>query len=238
MTALIACAITGAAIWQVSGGSGGRLAKFGSQSADSALVMPEKGVPDLRFHPLSAWQAANIPTATRLDPPTGTENSAFSYNAQPFWAKNEKRGGQHTGDDFNGIGGKNTDLGDPVFAIGDGLVVFAGQSTPGWGNVVIIAHKDAEGKPLQSMYAHLDKVEVTKDALVPRGAKIGTIGTADGQYPAHLHFELRTADVPDTGGGYAKHQGDLLNPSEVIGKHRRVPLEAISPSPLGKALVP
>ncbi|RYD35256.1 MAG: M23 family metallopeptidase [Verrucomicrobiaceae bacterium] len=237
-TAVVALAITGAAIWQVSGGAAGRIPQFGRQAADSPLVMPEKGTPDLSFRPLSPWQSLSVPVAIRLDPPTGTENGALSHNAQPFWAKNEKRGGNHTGDDLNGIGGNNTDLGDPVFAIGDGLVVFAGASTPGWGNVVIIAHKDAEGNPLQSMYAHLDKVEVPKDALVARGTKIGTIGTADGQYPAHLHFELRAGDVVDTGGGYAKQQGDLLNPAETIGKRRKALNEAISPSPLAKALVP
>lgn len=234
ITALLALVITGIAIWRVS--DTGKIPKFGQQSPDSALVLPEKGEPDLRFRPLSPWQASAVPVAARLDPATGTENGAFSYNAQPFWSKNDQQEDRHAGDDLNGIGGKNTDLGDPVFAIGDGLVVFAGQAESKWGNVVIIAHKDGEGKPLQTMYAHLDKVEVERDALVPRGAKIGTIGTADGQHPAHLHLELRAGDVVDTGSGYAKQQGDLLNPSETIGKRRRVPLEAISPSPLGKLL--
>ena len=238
VTAVVALAITGAAIWQVSGGGAGRIPRFGSQSADSALVMPEKGTPDLNFRPLSPWQSLRVPVAVRLDPPAGTENGAFTHNAQPFWAKNEKSGANHTGDDLYGIGGNNTNLGDPVFAIGDGLVVFAGTSTPGWGNVVIIAHKDAEGKPLQSVYGHLDKVEVKTDALVARGTKIGTIGTADGQYPAHLHLELRAGDVVDPGSGYAKKQGDLLDPADTIGKRRKALNEAISVSPLAKALVP
>jgi len=238
LTTVVALAITGAAIWQVSGGGAGRIPRFGDQSADSPLVMPEKGAPDLNFRPLSPWQSLSVPVATRLDPPAGTENGAFTHNAQPFWTKNEKRGANHTGDDLHGIGGNNTNLGDPVFAIGDGLVVFAGTSTPAWGNVVIIAHKDAEGKPLQSVYGHLDKVEVKNDALVARGTKIGTIGTADGQYPAHLHLELRAGDVVDAGGGYAKQQGDLLNPAETVGKRRKALLEAISPSPLEKVLTP
>ncbi|WAC20204.1 M23 family metallopeptidase [Luteolibacter sp. SL250] len=238
VTTVVALGITGAAIWQAGGGGTGQIPRFGKQSADSPLVMPEKGAPDLAFRPLSPWQTLTVPTAVRLDPPAGTENGAFTHNAQPFWAKNEKRGANHTGDDLHGIGGNNTNLGDPVFAIGDGLVVFAGASTAGWGNVVIIAHKDAEGKPLQSVYGHLDKVEVKTDALVARGTKLGTIGTADGQYPAHLHLELRAGDVVDAGSGYAKKQGDLLNPAETIGKRRKALNEAISASPLAKALVP
>lgn len=238
LTAAIALSIVAIAIWRETGGIPAAVPQFGNQTPNSALVMPPKGEPDLRFQSFSPWHALAIPTAVRLDWPTGTENGGLAYNAQPFWAMNEKRGGHHTGDDFNGIGGSNTDLGDPVFSIGDGLVVFAGESTPGWGNVVMVAHRNPEGKTLLSMYAHLDKVEVTNSSLIARGTKLGTIGTADGRYPAHLHFELRSGTVVETGGGYAKHQGDLLNPSEIITQHRGASLEGISPSPLAKALVP
>ncbi len=232
ITALLALAITGAAIWQTSGGGGARIAKFGGQDADSPLVMPEKGAPDLRFHELAAWQAVQVPKAVRFDFPTGTENGGLAYNAQKYWDLNEKRGAHHTGDDLNGIGGMNTDLGDPVFAVADGLVVFAGESTPGWGNVVLIAHTGPDGKPLQSMYAHLDKIEAKIGALVPRGGKIGTVGTANGYYPAHLHFEMRSGDGVDLGGGYANQPLNSLNPSETLGKLRNSALDALSPSPL------
>jgi murein DD-endopeptidase MepM/ murein hydrolase activator NlpD len=238
VTAVVAMAITGTAIWKATDGGSGPIPKFGNQSADTALVMPEKGVPDLNFRPLSPWQSLTIPTAIRLDPPAGTENGGLVHNTQPFWAKNDKQGTNHSGDDLHGIGGNNTNLGDPVFAIGDGLVVFAGTANPALGNVVIIAHKNAEGKPIQSLYGHLDKIDVKTDTLIARGTKIGTIGTADGLYPAHLHLELRAGEVVEAGGGYAKRQGDLLNPADTIGKNRKALNEAISPSPLAKALIP
>jgi hypothetical protein len=60
------------------------------------------------FRVASAMELASLPTATRFDFPLGTENGAMAYNAQPF---TENR---HLGDDLNGIGGENSDLGDPI----------------------------------------------------------------------------------------------------------------------------
>jgi murein DD-endopeptidase MepM/ murein hydrolase activator NlpD len=113
----------------------------GFSDAKAAPSMPASGSPDPRFRMLSPWQLAATPTATRFDAPMGSAGGALVYNAQKFWDMNEARGGHHTGDDLNGIGGMNTDLGDPVFATADGLVVYADQPSPGWGNVVIVSHR-------------------------------------------------------------------------------------------------
>ncbi|MFL6595529.1 MAG: M23 family metallopeptidase, partial [Chthoniobacterales bacterium] len=82
----------------------------------------------------SALDLASLPTAARFDFPLGSENGALAYNAQPF---TENR---HLGDDLNGIGGENSDLGDPVFAVADGRVIYAQEGGPGWGNIVIVLH--------------------------------------------------------------------------------------------------
>src|SRR5207253_9947801 len=55
-------------------------------------------------------------------------------NAQPF-TKNH-----HLGDDLNGIGGEDSDLGDPVYVVADGRVLLARDGGPGWGNVIIVLH--------------------------------------------------------------------------------------------------
>ena len=141
--------------------------------ADSPLSMPVQGALDHRFQFLSAWQSAQIPTARRFDPPLGSDHAGLSYNAQKFWDMNEKRHGHHTGDDLNGIGGMDTDLGDPVFSTADGLVLCAGDFSGGWGKLVVVAHTAPDGRRLHAMYAHLDRIDVAVGDLIPRGGRVG-----------------------------------------------------------------
>jgi hypothetical protein len=184
------------------------------QGANRPLGMPIEGEPDHRFHQFSAWQRLAQPVADRIDEPMGSENGALTYNAQPFWAMNEQRGGHHTGDDLNGIGGMNTDLGDPVYASADGQVVYAGTPSPGWGRILILSHRLADGNTFQTMYAHLHSIDVALGALVGRGQKIGSVGSADGMYPAHLHYEIRTGNGVDVGAGYAAHPLTRVDPAQ------------------------
>jgi murein DD-endopeptidase MepM/ murein hydrolase activator NlpD len=184
------------------------LASF--QDADAPLLLPAAGEPDGRFDWFSAWERVATPRALELTAPLGSEAGALTYNAQAFGDDNPARGGRHTGDDLNGIGGMNTDLGDPVFAVADGLVVFAGAPSPGWGNVVVLNHRVADGRMLQSMYAHLDRIDVRPGRMVARGEPVGTVGSAGGQYPAHLHFELREAAGVTISGAYRDHARECL----------------------------
>ena len=158
------------------------------------------------------------------------------YNAQQFREMNDKRGGRHLGEDLNGIGGMNTDLGDPVFATADGLVLYAGEPSPGWGNVVVIGHSAPDGRVLHSMYAHLNRIDVTRGALVARGGKVGTVGTANGYYPAHLHFELRASDGVDIGGGYAMQPGNRLDALATVAALRHAAADDLAASPLARVL--
>lgn len=204
--------------------------------ADSPLGVPEKGEIDHRFDFPSAFLTAQIPHATRFDPPMGSDHAGLIYNAQKFWEMNDKRGGHHTGDDLNGIGGMNTDLGDPVFCTADGLVLYTGEPSPGWGKIVVVAHKAADGRTLHSMYAHLHRIAVAKGDLVARGGKVGTVGTANGYYPAHLHFEMRNSDGVDIGAGYAMNPLNRLEPMGTVAALRNAAADDLSASPLASAL--
>jgi murein DD-endopeptidase MepM/ murein hydrolase activator NlpD len=160
---------------------------------------------------------ASLPTATRFDFPIGNENGALAYNAQPF---TENR---HLGDDLNGIGGENSDLGDPVYAVADGQVLFAAEAGPGWGNVVIVLHafeENGERKYVQSYYGHVETILVQPKQKVRRGEQIATIGTADGRYWAHLHFEMREFTTPFVGPGYREDTSGWINPTAFIASHR------------------
>lgn len=234
LTLVAAAVIVGVVVSRVGNKAPGE--RIGFQDAAVPLSMPASGEPDHRFHFLSAWQTVSIPTATRFDPPMGSEHGGLVYNAQKFWEMNEKRGGHHTGDDLNGIGGMNTDLGDPVFATADGLVLYTGEPSPGWGKIIVVGHRAPDGKVLHSMYAHLNRIDVAIGSLVARGGKIGTVGTANGYYPAHLHFEMRASDGIDIGAGYAMYPLNRLDPAATVAALRNASGEVLSASPLASVL--
>lgn len=191
---------------------------------------------DSRFIQLTAFERARIPTLTKTSEAMGTEHGALTYNAQPFWSDNTQRGGNHTGDDINGIGGMNTDLGDPVYAIGNGLVVYRGLPAPGWGNTLVLAHRTIQGDIKLSMYAHLKNIHSAYGDLVYRGESIGTVGTANLRYPAHLHLEMLESSGVYIGHGYTKSTGNHINPSVTIADLKRSHEANLHISPLAVAL--
>lgn len=186
---------------------------------------------DPAFLRLSPLEIVRLPLAVRFDYPMGTVHGAFTYNAQPF------RISRHLGDDLNGIGGGNSDLGEPVYAAGVGQVVYAGVPGPGWGNMVIVAHRvpdleDAsQERVYQTVYAHLDKILTQPGKMVNRGEKIGTVGTANGQYLAHLHFEVREGPYVNPGQGYADAPLNRVSPEAFIAQRRGAPEEQMNAAP-------
>ena len=78
-------------------------------------------------------------------------------------------------------------LGDAVFASDSGVIVFAGWSTGGYGNMIMIDH----GNGYQTVYGHLSKVNVGCGQSVYQGNYIGAIGSTGNSTGAHLHFEIR-----------------------------------------------
>jgi murein DD-endopeptidase MepM/ murein hydrolase activator NlpD len=175
---------------------------------------------DAAFRLIPAIELAALPTATRWDFPLGSEHGALAYNAQPF---TENR---HLGDDLNGIGGQNSDLGDPIYAAGDGRVVLAQDGGPGWGNVIVVMHAIEENgarRYVQSFYGHCDEMLVEAGQDVRRGEQIATVGNAGGRYWAHLHFEMREFVTPWIGAGYRDDTSGWINPMEFIQQRRGAP---------------
>jgi hypothetical protein len=184
---------------------------------------------DPAFQIAPAMLLASLPTAARFDFPIGSENGALAYNAQRF---TENR---HLGDDLNGIGGENSDLGDPVFAVADGCVLLAREAGPGWGNVIIVLHAYEEKgvrKYVQSYYGHVDTILVQPRQKVRRGERIATIGTANGRYWAHLPFEMREFTTPFVGPGYRDNTQGWIDPSAFITSHRGAPDDDVGRKPL------
>ncbi|HXQ02311.1 MAG TPA: M23 family metallopeptidase [Candidatus Udaeobacter sp.] len=172
---------------------------------------------DPAFRIPSPLELESIPTAAHFDFPLGNENGAMAYNAQHFTEN------KHLGDDLNGIGGENSDLGDPIYAIADGRVLLAREGGPGWGNIVILLHaylENGERKYVQSYYGHVQDMLVHPGETVKRGQQIATVGTANGRYFAHLHFEMREFLTPFIGAGYREDTRGWVNPTKFIEEHR------------------
>jgi hypothetical protein len=184
---------------------------------------------DPAFRRLTAKEVVALPLTTRLDMPLGSQHGALTYNARPF------RISRHLGDDLNGIGGENSDLGDPVFAAGAGRVVYTGSPGSGWGKMIIVAHRlpadDQAGPVVQTMYAHLERVLVHEGQIVQRGEKIGTVGTAEGAYLAHLHFEVRLGPYINPAEGYADTPLNRVSPDRFIAERRGAGATDLGPAP-------
>ena len=184
---------------------------------------------DLAFRRPAPLELASLPIAARFDYPLGSEHGALAYNAQRFTENH------HLGDDLNGIGGENSDLGDPVYAVADGRVLLARDGGPGWGNVIIVLHayvENGENKYVQSYYGHVDSILAHAGENVQRGQKIATIGTGGGRYLAHLHFEMREFRTPFIGPGYRDETRGWLDPTAFIDAHRGAPEDDVGRSPL------
>ena len=244
--AVVIFLLIGLAIFQVRVPKEARVQHFNNwQEADAPFGLPSSGNSiyasgvtlqkfDKRFHFHSPWERAAIPRSEQFEAAMGSETWAYTYNAQAFNKSNRKRGGNHSGDDINGIGGQNSDLADPVFAVANGLVVYSGNPSPGWGNCIIIAHRTPDGKILHSMYAHLLSIHVAYMEQVSRGETIGTVGQADVGYLAHLHLEMRESDgvSPFLSGYPSLTQHDRLNPTNTISNYIAEGANVYNPSVL------
>ena len=175
----------------------------------------------------SSTQLLNTPVQTAFttladgfDFPVGKPDAQGYYKARGF------RSHGHLGEDWDGIRGGDTDLGDPIYSIGNGIVVFARDCHMGWGNVVIVRHAYREGgqvKNIDSLYGHLDRILVRRGERVSRGEKIGTMGTAHGLYDAHLHLEVRkNLEIGMSRAAFARDYSNYYDPTQFITAHRHL----------------
>lgn len=83
------------------------------------------------------------------------------------------------------------EVGEPVYAVGDGEVIYAGDGLRGYGNVVILRHD----RKTSSLYAHNSELKVKQGDLVKQGALIALLGSTGHSTGPHVHFEIRDGDV-------------------------------------------
>lgn len=123
---------------------------------------------------------------------------------QDFAAPSLRHQGRfHTGEDW--YGGRNSSLGEPVYAAARGRVTYSWDL--GWGRdggVVIIEHVFPDGRILYTQYGHIAETETVKfpgvGDCVEAGEMIARIG--DSRPAPHVHFEIRSANPTFPGPGY------------------------------------
>ena len=130
----------------------------------------------------------------------------------PSGPGDDRSGGarRHAGLDIVGA------IGEPVRAIADGVVIFAGINSPtksrmsgippekiaryrhrrmGVGGIYVCIEHTPEPKRVVSCYMHLDRYNVAEREQVLAGQVIGELGrTGVKVSPPHLHFEVRIGD--------------------------------------------
>lgn len=178
-----------------------------------------------------AAKTIKVPLANGFDMPVGKPDGANYYVYRGFAPHG------HLGEDWNGKGGGNTDIGDPVYSVADGVVVYSDDYRKGWGNVVIVRHAylDEAGRValVDSLYGHLDRRTVRLYQLVKRGDQVGTIGTAHGRYWAHLHFEMRkNIRIGLNRSAFARDYSNYFSPRHFIATRRKLRAGALVQVPV------
>ena len=116
--------------------------------------------------------------------------SGYGGRADPFGGGR----GFHKGIDFH------ASTGDPVLAVADGVVSYAGVRS-GYGKVVEVDH----GNGYVTRYAHNSRLVVQVGALVRSGQRIAKAGSTGRSTGAHVHFEVW-------------QDGRVLNPRKFLGE--------------------
>jgi murein DD-endopeptidase MepM/ murein hydrolase activator NlpD len=105
----------------------------------------------------------------------GFLSSGFGWRQDPFTGVSTL----HRGVDFAG------NHGDPVIAVGGGVVTFAGVKN-GYGYVVDVTHGDG----YVTRYGHNRKLLVKVGDTVTRGQRIAEMGSTGRSTGPHVHFEV------------------------------------------------
>jgi hypothetical protein len=168
-----------------------------------------------------AYETVRCQLADGFDFPCGKPDGAGYYKARGFWPNG------HLGEDWNGNGGGDSDLGDPIYAIGHGVVVLSEDVKVGWGNCVIVRHafREVTGKieMVDSLYGHLQERRVKVGQLVERGQLVGTMGGNRGMYPVHLHLEVRkNLGIGMNRSKFARDYSNYHSPTAFINAHRQL----------------
>jgi len=160
-----------------------------------------------------------VALADGFDFPVGKPNAVGYYKARGFTPNG------HLGEDWNGRGGGDSDSGDPIYSVANGIVIASDNFYKGWGNCIIVRHayRDSAGRiaMVDSQYAHLLNRQAEVGDIVKRGQQIATMGGNNGMYPVHLHFEMRkNLQIGMNRMQFGRDYSNYYSPSHFINGYR------------------
>ncbi|MFQ5720889.1 MAG: M23 family metallopeptidase, partial [Candidatus Aminicenantales bacterium] len=126
-------------------------------------------------------QPLKLAATPSIWPTKGWVTSAFGWRNDPFTGKRAF----HKGIDIA------TNLGNPVVATADGVVVQTKIEKIG-GKTIIISHRGG----YTTVYCHLNKFLVRPGQRVKRGDVIGEVGKTGKALGPHVHYEVRVNGKP------------------------------------------
>jgi murein DD-endopeptidase MepM/ murein hydrolase activator NlpD len=198
----------------------GNAAKSVLAKVEPVTIFTQKEPPQVIPAMSTSLDTGMTKLADGFDFPVGKPEAEGYYKARGF------RPGGHVGEDWDGVRGGDTDLRDPIYSVGDGIVVFARDVHLGWGNVIIVRHAYRENgnvRYVDALYGHLNTMLVSRGQRVSRGQQIATMGTAHGQYDAHLHFEIRkNLEIGMSRSKFQKDFNNYYDPTQFINSHRHL----------------
>jgi len=124
-------------------------------------------------------------------PAKGFISSKFGYRIDPI---TKRRKSFHKGIDIA------APKGTPVYAAAEGTVHTAKYVRYGYGNLIIIKHKNN----LATYYGHLSKIIAQKGLKIRKGQLIGKVGSTGRSTGPHLHFEVRKGKKPLNPAGFIR----------------------------------
>lgn len=161
--------------------------KSAPQVASSKTTSTAKSKTVAKPVPVASPAAVAKPAATKTNKNTAYSGSKVSAWRWPTGGRVTRgySGSVHKGIDISGK------RGDPVVAVADGKVVYAGSGIVGFGELLIIKHNEL----YLSAYGHNDRLLVREGQVVKAGQEVAAKGST-GTDTVKLHFEIRKEGKP------------------------------------------
>lgn len=174
-------------------------------TATSAIELAEVAVAEKQALDEAEAQAQAEAAEAAAQAEAEAEAAAAAEAAKPDWISpsdaritshyGERWGRLHAGMDFANW------YDDPIWAIGDGTVTYAGWMD-GYGHLVVVDHGDG----VETAYGHASEVLVSVGDEVEQGDHLSLTGNTGNSTGPHLHFEVRI-------------DGVQVDPYEWLGDH-------------------